>query len=238
VGRVGRTVPWSTPDRRWIRALLVVALPGVVLVLLHLPPAAIFAVGSLAYLLAVTALHACGTHQQPTARSGRGAARVGAQLAFIFMGLVGYLSASVGLALLVVAAVVLTRPLLTRVTRMTPPQDTDDSPRSSGPDPFGRVTSEPDAAVLRLPAAAHVGALSDAELCLEWRRSFTVLQAAESALHRARVVDVRQALLDEMERRNPSALRSWLTSGARAASGPDRFLVTASGDDEDRPDRA
>jgi hypothetical protein len=66
--------------------------------------------------------------------------------------------------------------------------------------------------------------LSDRELCLEWRRSFVTLQAARSAGHLLRVVTQRQIYLDEMERRSPTALAAWLSSGARAAGGPERFL--------------
>jgi hypothetical protein len=66
--------------------------------------------------------------------------------------------------------------------------------------------------------------LSDRELCLEWRRSFVALQATRSPSHLLRVVTQRQVYLDEMERRSPTALAAWLSSGARAAGGPDRFL--------------
>ncbi|MEP6815337.1 MAG: hypothetical protein ABI873_07295 [Marmoricola sp.] len=66
--------------------------------------------------------------------------------------------------------------------------------------------------------------LSNAELCHEWRRSFLALGGARSSLEFMRVVVLRQLYLDEMDRRSPSALNAWLSSGARAAGGPDRYL--------------
>jgi uncharacterized membrane protein YeaQ/YmgE (transglycosylase-associated protein family) len=38
------------------------------------------------------------------------------------------------------------------------------------------------------------------------------------------LVALRQCCLDELERRDPTALQDWLTSGARASSSPERFL--------------
>jgi hypothetical protein len=77
---------------------------------------------------------------------------------------------------------------------------------------------------------AEVEGLTDPELCLRWRRSFVTLQSARSRSQLIRVVVQRQQLLDEMERRSPSALQAWLASGARAAGGPERFLT------DDRPE--
>lgn len=66
--------------------------------------------------------------------------------------------------------------------------------------------------------------LSDDELCRRWRRSFTALsQAADGALP-LDVVRARQLYLDELERRHPAELRTWLASGARAAGNPLPYL--------------
>ncbi|MBA2465500.1 MAG: hypothetical protein H0V42_11090 [Nocardioidaceae bacterium] len=67
--------------------------------------------------------------------------------------------------------------------------------------------------------------LSDQELCQVWRVSFRALHRAHTTASRQRVVSLRQAYLDEFERRNPAALSAWLHSGARAASGPDKYLA-------------
>lgn len=69
--------------------------------------------------------------------------------------------------------------------------------------------------------------LSNRELCHEWRRTFLALQSARCPARTLAVVAIRQLLLDEMERRDGRALAAWLSSGARAAGGPDRFLRDA-----------
>jgi hypothetical protein len=70
-----------------------------------------------------------------------------------------------------------------------------------------------------------VGELSDEELCLAWRRSFTQLQRAAGADQRQAMVDVRRAYLDELERRHPESFASWLASNPRAAGDPARFFI-------------
>jgi len=66
--------------------------------------------------------------------------------------------------------------------------------------------------------------LDDDALCWEWRRSYVVLQRSRSEATRLHVVQVRQAYLDELERRNAMGLAAWLASGARAAGNPSRFI--------------
>jgi hypothetical protein len=70
-----------------------------------------------------------------------------------------------------------------------------------------------------------VSELSDEELCLAWRRSFTQLQRAVSADRRQAMVDVRRAYLDELERRHPDSFATWLASNPRAAGNPARFFT-------------
>lgn len=71
--------------------------------------------------------------------------------------------------------------------------------------------------------------MTDAELCHAWRRSFVTLQQARGLHLRARVVQARQLLLDEVDARHPAELQAWLVSGARAAGGPDRFIGPTGG---------
>jgi hypothetical protein len=94
-------------------------------------------------------------------------------------------------------------------------------------------TAAADATVDAGAEAVDVSPLSDAELCQAWRRSFTALQRAKAPASRMRVVLIRQAYLDEFERRNRRGLVAWLQSGARAASDPTRFLRSQ----DDGPDR-
>jgi hypothetical protein len=72
------------------------------------------------------------------------------------------------------------------------------------------------------PASAR--ALTDEELCRQWRRSYVLLRYAVTDEEALQVVAMRQAYLDELEARRPDALQAWLASGARAAGGPDRYL--------------
>jgi hypothetical protein len=92
------------------------------------------------------------------------------------------------------------------------------------------VSAESPAADWPLPkyltaVVRSVGELSDDELCLAWRRSFTQLQRAASADRRQAMVDVRRAYLDELERRHPDSFATWLASNPRAAGDPARFFT-------------
>jgi hypothetical protein len=73
-------------------------------------------------------------------------------------------------------------------------------------------------------AASAARALTDHDLCRAWCTSFDVLQSASGVEARARVVSLRQAYLDELDRRDPLGLSAWLASGARATGNPDRYL--------------
>lgn len=67
--------------------------------------------------------------------------------------------------------------------------------------------------------------LDDRELCRAWRHSYLALESPASAAALMRVVELRRSYLEEFQRRSPRALEAWLASGARAASGPDRYLL-------------
>jgi hypothetical protein len=66
----------------------------------------------------------------------------------------------------------------------------------------------------------------DQALCRMWRLSFWRLGPATSPDHALRVVALRAACLEELERRNAAAVQAWLDSGARASGGPEKFLGT------------
>jgi hypothetical protein len=75
-------------------------------------------------------------------------------------------------------------------------------------------------------------ALDDVALCRAWRQSFAHLRAARGGTgHPVTVgatvgviVEQRQQYLDELQRRSPDGLASWLASGARASDDPLPFL--------------
>jgi hypothetical protein len=71
----------------------------------------------------------------------------------------------------------------------------------------------------------ELSALDVEALCLAWRRSFLVLEAARSAAERLAVVDQRQKYLDELHRRSPDGLAAWLAAGARASGNPLPYVV-------------
>ena len=66
--------------------------------------------------------------------------------------------------------------------------------------------------------------LDDRQLCRLWRESFWVLRKPAPPGTVLCLVALREACLDELERRHAAALHAWLDSGARASSGPEKYL--------------
>ena len=104
---------------------------------------------------------------------------------------------------------------------------------------------EPDGSVAQLdsllPGMVDVDAvrtLADAALCHAWRRSFVRLETSRGAARRLEVVGLRQLYLDELERRHPTEVQEWLSSGARAAGNPLPFLVRRSPEEDDAAEAA
>jgi len=79
-------------------------------------------------------------------------------------------------------------------------------------------------------AVSTAQGLTDHDLCHAWCTSFDVLQSTSNVEARARIVCLRQAYLDELDRRDPHGLHAWLTSGARATGNPDRYLSDSRAD--------
>ena len=67
--------------------------------------------------------------------------------------------------------------------------------------------------------------LSDEDLCLAWESSSRALRRCTTPTARLEVVRVRQACLDELERRQPEAVRAWVLAGADPDSSPARYLA-------------
>jgi hypothetical protein len=100
-----------------------------------------------------------------------------------------------------------------------------------------QIEERPAALSLDEFARADVTAMDTQELVRDWRRSFVALEQATDPTTKVALVRVRQAFLDELERRNPTGLHEWLESGARAAGDPSRFL-SSSDDQEHGPHAA
>ena len=66
--------------------------------------------------------------------------------------------------------------------------------------------------------------LDDRQLCRLWRESFWVLRESGPPGTILCVVSLREACLNEFEHRHAAALHAWLDSGARASSGPEKYL--------------
>lgn len=65
--------------------------------------------------------------------------------------------------------------------------------------------------------------LNDSELCRRWQKSFLELRLTEPD-RRWRVVELRAAYLDEMTRRHPRAVSTWLADGGRAWASPEAYF--------------
>lgn len=62
-------------------------------------------------------------------------------------------------------------------------------------------------------------------LCTAWRESYRSLQQPLSTGSRKVLVQRRQELLDELERRNPAQFAAWLDASNQPASQPGRYLL-------------
>lgn len=72
--------------------------------------------------------------------------------------------------------------------------------------------------------APPIRVLDDLELCRAWSRSYRWLEEAHSVALHAYVVTLRQAYLDELDRRDPVGFQAWLDSCPRSRGGPVKFL--------------
>jgi hypothetical protein len=124
--------------------------------------------------------------------------------------------ASPPLALLVVLLATVTSPVVVQVGARRRRLDRGPLDASlSAPPPGAPGPPEPGDGGLRL--------LDDDQLFRLWRHTFWELGEQPTVDQLARLVALRQSCLDELARRNPSALHAWLDSGARASGGPERF---------------
>ncbi len=139
--------------------------------------------------------------------------------------LVALVAVSPGLAPVVLAAVAVSAPdpLRRRVGRRVR--------RLLGPDARG-LPRRPRRPVPPPSASVVVADLDDHELCALWRRTFWELQDHRTPDELHRMIAVRRECLDELERRNPAAMRAWLSSGAPASTGPERYWAPGAPEDD------
>jgi hypothetical protein len=106
--------------------------------------------------------------------------------------------------------------------------DPDPLPPHPERDAVGAPEEPPSAGAAFLLSAWLEGAprlMDDAALCLAWRRSYLAVQKPLPGALMLRIVERRQEMLVELERRNEAGFSAWLASGPRAASDPTRFIT-------------
>ena len=65
---------------------------------------------------------------------------------------------------------------------------------------------------------------STVELCLAWQQTFLMDDRTRDPRERLRNARIREAFLDEFERRDPDALHAWLTSAVSPRHAPIAFF--------------
>ncbi len=103
-------------------------------------------------------------------------------------------------------------------------------PHAGGSQGWQSIVADPPSSqeVTPLPSHSELAVLSDKDLCLAWRASFSALEKASDS-QRMQIIQTRQEYLDEFEPRNPRGLSAWFASGARAAVDPSRFVTGSAG---------
>lgn len=207
-------------------ALLITGFVGAVLLL----PAAtlIFAGLVCAVLLPLAGAVIYAAHDPENARallSKSMLVQAGVAVGLGMIALLGFLDTLGGVALQLPVLLILTCPAAMRRLvgrpahhRSGPAQTVGSRRALPGPAPTPPMLDTPEAELVRY------GALSDSDLCRQWRQSFTDLQRAGGPAELARLSQTRRELLDELARRDPAGFDRWLNNGARAASDPARYL--------------
>jgi hypothetical protein len=211
----------SRYDRIWRAAVVLLATIGLA--------AAIVFVGLstnlVAFLVAAAVAGAAAlqvglARELPSADLIRSTPRLAVLGGLLVLAICGF-AAAVGLETLVLVGLIITLspPVLARL-------------RPAARQPAEPMRQPQDVPLPSIPTPRYLSAvarslceLSDEEICLAWRRSFTRLQNPSTAEHRSAMADVRRAYLDELERRSPDAFAAWIQSGARAAGDPAKFFI-------------
>lgn len=213
----------------WLTTACIVLIVGCVCADLLLPAAALIWTALLSAVLlpgvAAVIYTAYAPERARTLLSKPVLAEAGAVAALIMIALLGFIDILGSAALQILVLFVFTSPAaVARLTgrparsRVNPAAGRDNEPVPPGAIPAPHPRS------ISLPAPDSYAAVSDAELCWQWRASFTALQRADTASELTRLSQTRCQLLDELARRDPEGFDRWLNSGARAASSPARYL--------------
>lgn len=122
-----------------------------------------------------------------------------------------------------VAAAVVTSPWVTgaAATRLRP--------SAGDPGPASLEEIPPGPAPVWLAHPGLVGSMSTTDLLCAWRSSRWQLPECRSAAEVAHLVRVRQAYLDELERRDPVGMTAWIRSAPGPGTDPGAYLSADSG---------
>ena len=220
-----------SPHETWYKIVLVMvgtlALSG----MLRLDPAAVM-LGLFIASLTATARLAWVCKRDGQAKTGWGAwseAGRSATLGFLGVLVVNGLHALFGSAALPIGvAGAITALVAFVVLRQAPVASGGDAAGAPASTPRMPTAApdKPPSPVRRPDDAPSMPALPTPALCWEWRRSYLAVTRASKPDELTRIVAIRAAYLDELERRDPTGFRRWLDSGARAASDPGRYLTS------------
>ena len=95
-------------------------------------------------------------------------------------------------------------------------------PPARPPTPAARPSRRGPAEALSM--TARTVDLDTGELCHLWRVTFWMVRDHSAPTLTLHVVELRQDVLDELERRHPEEVGRWLSSGHHGADGPARYL--------------
>jgi hypothetical protein len=219
-----------SPDNTWGRfvrvALGILALSG----LLWLSPGVVM-IGSVAAGLAAAIRLAWMSRRDGHAKTGWEASSKAwrpAALGFGGVLVLNGLHALLGSAALPIGAAAAIAALVASVVLRRP---TDPSAENAAESPASAprtstTTAEEPAPGTTRSDAPSIPALPTPALCWEWRRSYVAVTRASQPDELTRIVALRAAYLDELERRDPTGFRRWLWGGARAAGDPGRYLTS------------
>lgn len=213
----------------WMLSWTVVAASGVALSITGLPVAvliilAVFGSGAglLTQRISRTRGNGTGADRKLDRLVPSAGARAGAGACFL-LALSG-LSTFIGsLALLLAVIAVITSPwvihfLAVRFAKGTtpaaPPLQDDEAPTESI---LRRETVDMD-------LASSMKAQSYESLCRTWRTTYLPVRLTADPVSLEKLLTLRRACLDELERRDPTAFRSWFHSQPRASGSPEKFL--------------
>lgn len=209
----------------WLLLCRSVAVVGACLAVLIYPSAsavALWCTGAVVGCVLTYARRTAADVPAPKARTMRKAGMNALSAGVAVLAVAGFTVVLNGWVWALILVAVITSPWaierLLRHTPSSPDADGHPAPREAEP------ADVPDIPVQAATFAPSVQALDDADICQAWRGSYRWLEVAPTLALQAYIVALRQAYLDELDRRDHDGLEAWLDSRPRPRGGPDKFL--------------